>query len=189
MSRFCECVVFWSGYVHKENQRYGPSCPKVGGNLPSWGCGFGLGIAKQGQERGFSWHVPRNRDLVKLGVLSMPILKVYLDDMPCINLQSLWQWITNTSLIQYHKWLGENILWKCKLRQATRELRNGDKWLTSCRNSNNDTGPFQNSDIPSFDIQTEDMDNPSCRTLFYIVLWNRTVSAQSSLSLPSKTRN
>ena len=29
----------------------------------------------------------------------------------------------------------------------------------SCRNSN-DTGTFQNSDIPSFEIQTEDKDNP-----------------------------
>ena len=35
----------------------------------------------------------------------------------------------------------------------------------SCRNSDNDTGTFQNSDIPSFEIQTEDMDNPPYRAL------------------------
>ena len=28
----------------------------------------------------------------------------------------------------------------------------------SCRNSDNDMGTFQNSDVPSFQIQTEDMD-------------------------------
>ena len=46
------------------------------------------------------------------------------------------------------------------LETATRELRNGNKRLMSCRNSDSDTGTFRNSDIPSFEIQTEDMDNP-----------------------------
>ena len=32
--------------------------------------------------------------------------------------------------------------------------------LMSCRNCDNDTGTFRNSDIPSFEIQTEDIDNP-----------------------------
>ena len=30
LSRFCERLVSWNGYVLKENQRYGPSYPKVG---------------------------------------------------------------------------------------------------------------------------------------------------------------
>ena len=34
-----------------------------------------------------------------------------------------------------------------------------------CRNSDNDTGTSRNSDIPSFEIQTEDMDNPPYRAL------------------------
>ena len=35
MSSFCERFVFWNGYVRKENQRHGPSCPKVGGSSPA----------------------------------------------------------------------------------------------------------------------------------------------------------
>ena len=35
----------------------------------------------------------------------------------------------------------------------------------SCRNSINDTGTFQNSHMPSFEIQIEDMDNPPYRAL------------------------
>ena len=35
----------------------------------------------------------------------------------------------------------------------------------SCRNCDNDTGTFQHSDIPSFEIQTEDMDNRPYRAL------------------------
>ena len=31
LSRYCERFVFWNGYVRNEKQRYGPSCPKVGG--------------------------------------------------------------------------------------------------------------------------------------------------------------
>ena len=31
MSCFCDCFIFWNGYVRKKDQRYGPSCPKVGG--------------------------------------------------------------------------------------------------------------------------------------------------------------
>ena len=34
MLRFCKCFNFWNGYVRKENQRYEPSCPKVGGLEP-----------------------------------------------------------------------------------------------------------------------------------------------------------
>ena len=30
MSRFCERSVLWNGYIRKHNQRYGPSCQKVG---------------------------------------------------------------------------------------------------------------------------------------------------------------
>ena len=41
--------------------------------------------------------------------------------------------------------------------------------VTSSRNSNNDTGTFRNSDISSFEIQTEDMDNPAYRAL--VVTW------------------
>ena len=35
----------------------------------------------------------------------------------------------------------------------------------SYQNSDNDTGTFQTSDIPSFDIQMGDMDNPPYRAL------------------------
>ena len=49
----------------------------------------------------------------------------------------------------------------------TQELRNGDKQLISCRNYN-DTGTFRNSDILSFEIQTEDMDNPPYRALLEV---------------------
>ena len=51
------------------------------------------------------------------------------------------------------------------LETATRGLRNGDKQMMPCWNSDNDTGTFQNSDIPSFEIQTKDMDNPPYRAL------------------------
>ena len=34
LSRFCERLVSWNGYVLKENQRYGPSYPKVGCSSP-----------------------------------------------------------------------------------------------------------------------------------------------------------
>ena len=54
------------------------------------------------------------------------------------------------------------------LETATREQRNGDKWLMSCQNSDNDTGTFRNSDIPSFEIQMEDIDNPPYRALFVL---------------------
>ena len=56
------------------------------------------------------------------------------------------------------------------LETATRELRNGDERLMSCRNSDNDTGTFRNSDIPSFEIQTKDMDNPPYRALLVSTL-------------------
>ena len=61
------------------------------------------------------------------------------------------------------------------LETATRELRNGDKQLTSYRKSN-DTGTFRNSDIPSFEIQTENVDNPPYRALSsqeYPAGWSR----------------
>ena len=37
--------------------------------------------------------------------------------------------------------------------------------MTSCWNSNSDTATFRNSDIPSFEIQTGDLDNPPYRAL------------------------
>ena len=41
----------------------------------------------------------------------------------------------------------------------------------SCQNSD-DTGTFRNSNIPSFEIQTEDMDNPSYGALFMVAISN-----------------
>ena len=38
VSRYCERFVFWNGYVRNEKQRYGPSCPKVGGLKPPSPC-------------------------------------------------------------------------------------------------------------------------------------------------------
>ena len=37
--------------------------------------------------------------------------------------------------------------------------------LMFCQNSDNDTGTFRNTDIPSFEIQTKDLDNPPYRAL------------------------
>ena len=55
-----------------------------------------------------------------------------------------------------------------KFRQANRPWNSDTRatkwWLTSCRNSDN-MGTFRNSDIPSFEIQMEDMDNPPYRAL------------------------
>ena len=55
------------------------------------------------------------------------------------------------------------------LETATQELRNGDKRLMSCQNSDNDTGTFWNSYVPSFEIQTEDINNPPYRALIVSV--------------------
>ena len=60
--------------------------------------------------------------------------------------------------------------------------------------SDNDAGTFRNSDIPSFEMQTEDMDNPPYRALFILrrqkTLANCTLAKRpktSELSAVSKT--
>ena len=57
----------------------------------------------------------------------------------------------------------------------------------SCRNSDNDTGTFGNSDIPSFEIQTEDMDNPPYRALF-VFIWHKALAKQSSQLKPTRAK-
>ena len=67
--------------------------------------------------------------------------------------------------------LTEKVLWGVNsenwhgFETATLELWNSDKHLMSCQNSNNGMGTFRNSNIPSFEIQMEDMDNSPYRAL------------------------